>query len=304
MSIGAKPVSSLLDVKGPLAAPDAPSDAPHVLFDFTVEHLVEPPAPLTRAQRMQSTISLIAAITFYAVLFALLFFGAEYTLPQPQQKEPISVDLVQEKKAPPPPPPQVEEKKEQEQKQAQKQKPYEFKGSGDLTKDKAGHLKAHVDADNSKVEPQRKAKKPKPDAPKAPETEIPDWAKSKNQGYELFSDRTSSSTKDAGKKAVQDFYDQVGEGAGDAYLTGAAHKIEAGILVTREMVAQIKRRVVVIIAIDLKGNVRGARLLQSSGSVGFDQAVGRAIANAQPFDPLPFGARDVMEFAYHAGPKD
>ena len=289
-------MSSLLDVTGSLGAP-ALSGAPHALSDFTVEHLVEPPKPLTLVQRVTPA---VIGFLFNIVLFALLFFSLVYMLPTAsKQKEPIAVELVQPQNAPPRPKiqqqqPQPKPKQEPQPKpEPEKTKPYEFKGSGDVKKDKAGHAPV-VKADDTKEKPEKKAEKPKEEAPKQEATDIPDWAKTQTKGYDIPTPKTSSRRADHGRQMYNYADKTTGDGAGDEYSNKISTQINNHTIIPPDLMLEITRSTIVSYVIDRRGALRGVRLVQSSGNKEFDLRVLQGVLTAAPFPAFPRGAAEDM----------
>ncbi|MGV8996993.1 MAG: TonB family protein [Parvibaculaceae bacterium] len=280
-------------------APAAPSDAPHELSDFTVEHLVEPPKPMTLAERARP---FYFAFILNAAFFLFLFASLALMPPAPEKKkEPPQVDLVQEKDAPPPPkitqqPPQPkEEPKPQPKPEPEKPKPYEFKGSGDVKKDKAGHAPV-VKSDDTKAKPEKKAEKPKPEAPKQDEANIPDWAKTQTNGYDIPKPKASSRRVDQGNQAEQYADKMNGDGGGDEYSNKVSAQINNHTNISPVLMQQISRSTIVSYILDRRGALRGVRLVQSSGNKDFDIQVLQGIISAAPFPAFPAGAPDMVSY--------
>ncbi|MES1990231.1 MAG: TonB family protein [Pseudomonadota bacterium] len=295
----------MLDVKGPLAA----SAAPHALSVFAVEHLISPPAPATSSRWSRAFPFLLALILNLAFLFAL-FYRVAYTLPpMSREKESIPVELVQPKNAPPPPrlqqqPPQPKPQPEPEQKpepkpEPEQAKPYEFKGSGDVKKDKAGHAPV-VKADDTKAKPEKKAVKPKDEAPKQEEADIPDWAKTQTKGYDIPEPKASSRRADHGQQTQRYLDNRSGNGGGDEYSNKISAQINSHTNISPDLLLEIDRSAIVLYAIDRRGALRGVRLVQSSGNKEFDLRVLQGILTAAPFPAFPKGAPADMDMVSYS----
>lgn len=269
------------------------------LPSFAVEHLVAPPPPPGRRQRVGRAFQLALAIALNIALFFALFYRTPYTLP-PLSKEPeaISVELVPPQSAPKPPPRlQQQQQPEPEVKQPEKKEAYEFKGSGDVTKEKAGK-KLTVEAEEKAPTPEKKAEKPKIEAPKTSEAAVPDWAKKLASGYDLPTQRDSSARRDRSAGRDDSYDTREGEGAGDEYSNQLRAQINAHTHISVAMLQRILRPTVVSITIDRRGNLSNVVLVQGSGLRDFDISVIQGVIDAAPFRPLPPGSPDMQTLVW------
>lgn len=260
------------------------------LSSFTVEHIA-PAAPSEPfARRWSFSVELLLAILLNLVFLIALFYRPTHELQKMVKQPPaISVDLVpppvQPKSKAEQPKPQ-EEKKQEEKKAEEKPKPVEkYRESGGDPKLKPGSV-PKVEADKTKVPPEQKAEKPKPDAPKKPAAQVPDWAKALDPGYDLPRQADSSVAKSRGSNDQNSLSDREGEGGGDVYLNQLVSQISAHVRYPMTAngaigIAQI------IIAIDRAGNLKQMSLIQSSGRQDLDWAAADAVRKSAPFRPLP-----------------
>lgn len=267
---------------------------------IAVEHLVPPPPE--KSQRVSRSIQFALALLLNLAFFFLLFYRVPYTLPPlPKEPESISVELVP---PPQPAPPQPQPKpEEQEQPKPKTPEAYEFKGSGDVTVDKAGRPLDTQAEEEAKV-PEKEAEKPKPDAPERVEADVPDWAKKLAKGYDLPEQRYSSSrrTRSSSNKEFS-VATHAGEGGGDEYSNQLRAQLLAHTNVPISLLQHILRNAVVELTIDPRGNLRNVRLVQSSGIRDFDLIVLQGVVNAAPFRPLPGGGNDAITLVWGVGGK-
>jgi len=297
--LGVTTVGYLGDAKG-LAQK---SVASATLSSFTVEH-VAPATPSEPSDRRWSrSVELLLALFLNLLFLFALFYRPSYELQQMKKQPPaISVDLVPSPQAQPKPKaqpapkaekqqPKQEEKKPEEKKQEQKKeeeknKPVEkYRESGGDPNLKPGRA-PKVEADKSKVAPEKKAEKLKPNAPKTPAANVPDWAKALEPGYDLPKQADSSVTKSRGSNDQNSLSDRVGEGGGDVYLNQLVAQISARIRYPRTANGNIGVAVI-IIAVDRAGNIQAMQLTRSSGRQDLDWAATEAVRRAAPFRPLP-----------------
>lgn len=268
------------------------------LSAFTVEHAVAPAPERSRSQRWSSSIELLLAVLLNIAFLVALFYRPHHQLqPIPKAPPAISVDLVQQPK--PQPQPKAEQPKQEQQKKEQpkpeekkpeekkpEQKPVEkYRESGGDPKLKAGRV-PKVEADKTKTPPQVKAEKPKPEAPKNPAADVPDWAKALDKGYDLPTQRDSSIDKSKGSNAQNSLSDREGEGGGDVYLNQLVAQIASHVVYPQSAGGEVGLTVLVI-AIDRSGNLQGMRVTSSSGRRDLDWAASEAVRRSAPFRPLP-----------------
>lgn len=280
-----------------------PSHGPVPLPERPVQPLVPPAVPLTPRERRTRAIQLFLALLLNIAFIVALFYRPSWVEP-PQRKEPpaISVQLVPppEKQQPKPKPqaqpkpkeqPKPEEKKPEEKKAEQK-KAMERRESGGDPSLKQGAV-PKVDQEKTREKPQQEVKKPKPDAPKQPAAEVPDWAKNLSQGYDLPKQRDSAATKARGSSSKSYNSDMVGEGGGDAYLNAMRDQVNAHIVYPRSAGGAAGAATFVLI-VDRSGALRSMRMLASSGRRDIDLAASNAILASAPFRPLPADYDDVV----------
>lgn len=279
------------------------SVASATLSSFTVEH-VAPAAPSEPlGKRWSRSVELLLALFLNLLFLFALFYRPSYELQQMKKQPPaISVDLVPSPQAQPKPKaqpapkaekqqPKPEEKKPEEKKPEQKQeeekkKPVEkYRESGGDPNLKPGRA-PKVEADKSKVAPEKKAEKPKPNAPKTPAANVPDWAKALEPGYDLPKQSDSSVAKSRGSNDQNSLSDRIGEGGGDVYLNQLVAQVAAHVRYPRTANGNIGITILVI-AIDRGGNLQAMQLTRSSGRQDLDWAATEAVRRAAPFRPLP-----------------
>tara|TARA_R110002124_G_scaffold117195_2_gene274227 strand:+ start:2946 stop:3821 length:876 start_codon:yes stop_codon:yes gene_type:complete len=262
---------------------------------FAVEHLVAP-AATTGKSRFARSVELGLALALNIFLFAALFYRPVYTLPpMSQEPEAISVDLV----PPPQPKPQPQPQPEPQAQEPEKPKPYEFKGSGDEKLKEAGSKPA-VKAEKKAPTPEKAAKKPEPDAPEQPATDLPDWMKSVEQGYDIPAPRKSSSRDDASDS--DDTSDQMGDGAGDAYSNAMKEYIVNHLKASAEDYARVRNPIIIAIEVDRAGNLISLKPLAITGIRSFDQAIIKSLYDARPYAPLPPGSPETFTFRFTLKP--
>lgn len=276
------------------------------MSSIAAEHLV-PPSP-EKSQRVSRAVQFALALLLNLAFLFLLFYRVPYVLP-PLSKEPksIAVELVPPPQpavqpAPPPPEPQPQPQ-EQEQAKPEAAEAYEFKGSGDVTADKAGRP-LDVEAEEEAKVPEKAAEKPKADAPERVEADVPDWAKKLAKGYDLPEQRTSSSSRTR-SSSNKDFSvtAEAGEGGGDEYSNQLKAQILSHTNVPIALLQHIARNTLVELTIDRRGNLQNARLIQSSGVREFDVIVLQGVLTAAPFRPLPSGTVDAITMVWGVGGK-
>jgi TonB family protein len=271
---------------------------------FRVEPFAPSPGGGKRDRWTTAFEVLLALLLNLAFIFAL-FVHLPVKSAKLSEPKAIPVQLVKPQQAPPKP--KLEEQpqsKPQPQPKPQPKPTYEFKGSGDIKKDKAGKVPT-VDADKSKAKPEVAAKKVTPEAPKQTEAKVPDWAKKLASGYDLPTEKKSSNRTAQGSHAEDDSTDlKEGEGAGDVWSNEFKAQVESHTFIPPNLFDIIQRATLVEITVDRRGNLRGMRLVQSSGIREFDIGVMQGLRDAAPFRPLPPGAPDHMTGTWSVGPKD
>ncbi len=159
-----------------------------------------------------------------------------------------------------------------------------------------------VEADKSPEKPQVAAKKPKPEAPKQTEAEVPDWAKNLASGYDLPAQKESSVKKSKGSNKNTSLDAREGEGGGDLWSNQLREQILAHTRIPASMIGRAETAIVAI-AVDRLGNLRGMRLLQSSGNRDFDIIVMQGIRDSEPFRPLPSGLPEIVVMNWEVRPE-
>lgn len=267
---------------------------------FAVEQLVAPPTP-TGNRRLARTTELALALAFNLLLFAALFYRPVYTLPPlSQEPEAIAVDLVPPPQpAPPPPPPQPEPPQQQAQ-QPEAPKPYEFKGSGDEKLKEAG-AKPEVKSGKKAPTPEVAALKPEPAAPEKPATNVPDWMKTVENGYDIPEARKSSNQNDAASESDNP-NGPLGDGAGDAYSNAMKAYITQNLHASMEDYKRVRKPLIVAIQVDRAGNLLGLVPIALTGITNFDRAILQSLYNARPYAPLPPGSPETFVFRFTLNP--
>jgi len=270
---------------------------------FTVEHIAPSASSEPNGQRWSRSVELLLALFLNLVFLIALFYRPNFELQKMVKQPPaISVDLV----PPPQPKPKVQpqpktdqqkqqpksqeekkpEDKKPEPKEKEKQKPVDkYRESGGDPKLKAGRV-PKVDADKSKVAPEKKAEKPKADAPKKPAANVPDWAKALDPGYDLPKQADSSVTRSQGSNDQNSLSDHVGEGGGDAYLNQLVAQVASHVHYPPSANGEVGLAEIVIV-VDRGGNLQSMRLMGSAGRRDLDWAAIDAVRSAAPFRPLP-----------------
>lgn len=273
------------------------SVASATLASFTVEHVAPAASSEPLGKRWSRSVELLLALFLNLLFLFALFYRPNYDLQKMQKQPPaISVDLVPSPQAQPKPQPAPKsekqqpkpEAKEQEQpkQEEEKKKPVEkYRESGGDPKLKPGRA-PKVEADKSKVAPEKKAEKSKPEAPKTPAASVPDWAKSLERGYDLPTKADSSVAKSRGANNQNSLSDRIGEGGGDVYLNQLVSQVASHIRYPVSANGNIGVAIVDIV-IDSGGNLRSMQLAQSSGRQDLDWAAIEAVRRSAPFRPLP-----------------
>lgn len=272
------------------------------LSAFTVEHAVPPAPEQPRGLRWSRSIELLLAVLLNIAFLVALFYRPTPHLP-PLVKQPpaISVDLVpqpktqqskqeQQKKEQPKPEEKKPEQKTPEEKKPEEKKPEQkpvdkYRESGGDPNLKPGRV-PKVEADKSKAPPEVKAEKPKPQAPKVPAANVPEWAKALEKGYDLPAPRASSIDKSQGRSTQNSLSDRIGEGGGDVYLNQLVAQISAHVVYPQTAGGEVGLTIIVIV-IDRAGNLQGMRQIESSGRRDLDWAASDAVRRSAPFRPLP-----------------
>lgn len=286
-------------------APDPAEGAAH-LSPRTLVPLVPPAPPRTRRERWQNALELALALLLNVLFLVALFYRPHWAAKAPQKEPPaISVQLVPPAQAPPKPEPKVEpQPKPEEPPKPEEKKPepqVTLKGSGDVKKEKPGS-QPKVEADKSPEKPQVAAKKPKPEAPKQTETEVPDWAKNLSSGYDVPAQKESSVKKSSGSNRENSLDQREGEGGGDEWSNQLRAQILAHTTIPASMIGRADTAIVAI-AVDRLGNLRGMRLLQSSGNRDFDIIIMQGVRDAAPFRPLPSGLPEIVVMNWEVRPE-
>lgn len=286
-------------------APD-PAKGAARLSPRALAPLVPPAPPPTRRERWQNALELALALLLNIIFLIALFYRPHWAAKEPPKEPPaISVQLVPPEQAPPKPEPQPKpEEQPKEQPQPEEKKPPEqftLKGSGDLKKEKPGRV-PKVEADKSPEKPQVAAKKPKPEEPKQTETEVPDWAKNLSKGYDLPAQKQSSVKKSSGSNKDTSLDEREGEGGGDLWSNQLREQILAHTRIPASMIGRADTAIVAI-AVDRLGNLRGMRLLKSSGNRDFDIIIMQGVRDAAPFRPLPSGLPELVVMNWEVRPE-
>ena len=277
---------------------------------FTVEHIAPSAPSEPRGKRWSSSVELLLAIILNLMFLIALFYRPTHELQKLAKQPPaISVDLV------PPPQPKPEQQKQQpkaEAKQeakktepAEKEKPKpvnKYRESGGDLQLKPGRVEK-VEADKSKVVPKKKAEKPKPEAPKTPEANVPDWAKALDPGYDLPKQADSSTAKSQGSNDQNSLSARMGEGGGDVYLNQLRSQILGKLRYppTANGVVGVAQAVIVV---DRAGHLQTLQLVRSTGRRDLDWAFLQAVRESAPFRPLPpdFDSPSVFTLTVYVAP--
>lgn len=245
-------------------------------------------APRNRSERWTLAGEVFAALLVNLLLIVALFVRIPVKSPPVEHPPVISVDLVkppeaQPKPKPAPPQPKLEEPKPQQQKQMETK--FQNRESGGNPDVKSGR-KLKVDAPKTKEPAQHELKKPKPVAPK-PQVEVPDWARKLAPGYDLPQSTMTRAAKAQGGETDNRFSDSVGEGGGDRYLNAMRDRIISRFNLPREALQRVRSRARFSVVLNRDGMLVQIRMVESSGSAEFDQALANAISDAAPFAPPP-----------------
>jgi len=247
----------------------------------------DPLAPPPPAPRNRWNLPLTVVLAF--LINVLLLVGLFLHLPdrpkqRPAEPEAISVELVkpQEKPQPqrqpkPEPKPQPEQKKPEEQKRQEKQSYFESGGSPEL---KMGRAPKHEQALEKAPKPEAREKKKEP-----PKIAIPDWALLPGGDVpKPLKGESSTQASGAPSKLINSAL--LGEGGGDAYLNALRKRIGRNVVYPPTGGGRHGTAVWQIV-VSHAGNVKGVKLMRSSGHSDLDYAALKAIERSVPFDPLP-----------------
>ncbi|MEN6541090.1 TonB family protein [Parvibaculum sp.] len=239
-----------------------------------------PPSPRNR-WNMSATVALGLLINVL-VLVGLFLRLPDRPKPRPAEPEAISVDLVRQQPPQPKPQPQPEQKKAEEQKpqEQKKQEKQNYLESGGSPELKMGRAPKQERAPDKAPKPEAREKSKEP-----PKIALPDWALPPD-GDVPKPDKGKTSSQDSGAPSKLINSVLLGEGGGDPYLNALRARIGRNVVYPSTGGGR-RGTAVWQIAISHAGNVKGMKLMRSSGHADLDYAALKAIERSVPFDPLP-----------------
>ena len=237
-------------------------------------HVAPPPPPRPRTWTTELAIALAMALLFNLLVVASFLLLAPEVPPRSEEPPSISVDLVQEPKPEPQQPPQPEPEPQPEEQPVDEQT---FTRSGATDDPTApGYGEEPAEQEPVKVETQPE-EKPAEQEQKAAKEDLPGWARTVEEGYDLNAgNQGSSSAEEQLAKA----------NGGDAYLNAMGRRIVANLVYPPEARGQ-EGVLIVMLLVGRTGDLEQFRIVQSTGHAALDRAALTAIQRSIPFAPFP-----------------
>ena len=257
--------------KGPGGPGGLSGDAPRATF-----HVVPPPPPRPRTGTSELAIARAMALLFNLLVIASFLLLAPDVPPRSEEPPSISVDLVQEPKPQPQPQPEPEPQPQPEEQPVEERT---FTRSG-ATDDPVtpGYDEEPAEEEPVEVETQPE-EKPARQEQKAAKEDLPGWARTVEEGYDL----------NAGNQGASSAEQQLARSnGGDAYLNAMGRRIVSNLDYPPE--ARGKEGIlVVVLLVRRSGDLEQFRIVQSTGDAALDRAALAAIRRSIPFAPFPKG---------------
>jgi periplasmic protein TonB len=266
----------------------APGDgAPRATF-----HVAPPPPARPKTWKSELAIALALALLFNILVIASFLLLAP-DAPSRQEPPSISVELVQEPKPEPQQPPQPEPEP-QPQEEAAQERPCTRSGATD-DPSAPGDREEPTEEEPVEVEKQPE-EKPAEKEQKAEKEDLPGWARTVEEGYDL----------NAGNQGASSAEQQLAKASGgDAYLNAMGRRIVSNVVYPEEARGR-EGILVVVLLVHRTGRLEQLRVLQSTGDPVLDRAALAAIQRSVPFAPFPAGisvARAPLQLTLRISPR-
>ncbi|MBO6635332.1 TonB family protein [Parvibaculum sp.] len=236
-------------------------------------HVAPPPPPRPKTWKSELAIALTLALLFNLLVIASFLLLAPDA---PSREEPpsITVELVQEPKPEPQPEP---EPQPQPQEEAAQERTFTRSGAtDDPSVPGYGEEPAEEEPVEAETQPEEK---PAEKEQKAEKEDLPGWARTVEEGYDL----------NAGNQGASSAEQQLAKASGgDAYLNAMGRRIVANVVYPEEARGR-EGILVIVLLVHRTGRLEQFRVLQSTGDPALDRAALAAIQRSVPFAPFPAG---------------